>query len=220
MMKVLSVEALASAAVAGIAGACLLFGASTAAQAEQLRYKVNHSVYGDIGTYTNTVEKSGDTTTIRTSVHFKVSLLGVVLHREDAERVERWQGTRLVYFDGTTDKNGTATEVKGEARGNAFVIQTPSGIVTAPPTIHPANPWSGVSLSSNTMMRVDSGKVEQVKITGPEQTEVKVNDVTIPARKYRIDGATKYSVWIDQHDVPVKFTVNDNSGEVTFVLQK
>lgn len=219
-MKASSAQAVATFALSGLLSALLLCGGSTSAQAEQLRYKVTHSLYGDIGTYTNTVEKSGDVTTIKTSVHFKVSMLGVVLHREDAERIERWQGTRLVYFDGTTDKNGTATEVKGEAKGNAFVIQTPSGIITAPPTIHPANPWSGVSLSSNTMMRVDSGKVEQVKITGGEPSEVKINGVTVPARKYQIDGTTKYKVWIDQHDVPIKFTVDDNSGEVTFVLEK
>jgi hypothetical protein len=210
-----------TAVAAAVVGAALVLGHSAAAQpAEQLRYKVTHSLYGDIGTYTNTVEKSGDVTTIKTSVHFKVTMLGVVLHREDAERVERWQGSRLVYFDGTTEKNGTATEVKGQAQGNAFVIQTPSGIVRAPPTIHPANPWSAVSLSTNTMMRVDSGKVEQVKVSGGEETDVKIDGVTIPARKYRIDGSTNYKVWIDSHDVPVKFTVDDSSGEVTFVLEK
>jgi hypothetical protein len=220
MVKTSSARALAGIALAGLMGVGLCASNAAADAPEQLRYKVTHSLYGDIGTYTNTVEKSGTTTTIKTSVHLKVSMLGVVLHREDADRVERWQGNRLVYFDGTTDKNGNAVEVKGEAKGNAFVIQTPSGIISAPPTIHPANPWSAVSLSSNTMMRVDSGKVEQVKITGGKETTVKVNGAAIPVREYQIDGSTKYSVWIDQHDVPVKFTVDDNSGQVTFLLEK
>jgi len=220
-MKLWYARLLAAAALVGVVGAGVAVDKSANAQAvEQLRYKVTHSIYGDIGTYTNTVQKSGNVTTIRTSVHFKVSMLGVVMHREDAERVERWQGDRLVYFDGTTDKNGKAIEVKGEAKGNAFVIQTPSGIISAPPTIHPANPWSAASLTSNTMMRVDSGKVEQVKITPGPETTVKVGSAMIPAREYTIDGSTKYKVWIDSHDRPVKFTVADNSGEVTFTLER
>ena len=211
--------------VRGVAGCLVAAGLAFAAPARadnvrQLNYKVTHSLYGDIGTYTNTVEKSGDTTTIKTSVHFTVKMLGVVMHREDAERIERWQGDRLVYFDGTTQKNGEATEIKGEAKGNSFVIKTPSGIVTAPPSIHPGNPWSAASLSATTMMRVDNGKIEQVKVTGGEETTVNVNGVSVPAKKYQVDGATKYKVWIDRNDVPVKFTVDDNSGEVTFTLVK
>ena len=205
-----------------VAAAVLVIGVgdADAQAAQQLVYKVVHSVYGDIGTYANTVEKSGDTTTIKTASHFKVSVLGVTLHSEDAARVEQWRGDRLVYFAGTTDKNGQTTEVNGEARGNVFVIKTPSGIVSAPPTIHPANPWSAACLSSTTMMRVDNGKVEQVQVSNSEPSNVTIDGSPIPARKYRIDGSTKYKIWIDKNDVPIKFTVDDSSGEVTFVLEK
>ena len=53
---------------------------------EQLRYRVHHSVFGNIGTYTNMVQTAGDVTMVRTSVHFLVTMLGVALHREDADR--------------------------------------------------------------------------------------------------------------------------------------
>jgi len=43
---------------------------------------------------------------------------------------------------------------------------------------------------------------------------------TIPARQYQIDGATRYKIWIDQHDIPVMFVVEDDSGEVTFTLER
>jgi hypothetical protein len=56
---------------------------------EQLRYQVRHSVYGNIGTYTNLVQSVGQMTTVRTTAHFLVTMLGVGLHREDAERTER-----------------------------------------------------------------------------------------------------------------------------------
>src|SRR5229473_2242502 len=44
------------------------FAASTST--EQLRYRVRHSVFGDIGTYTNIVQSVGDITTVQTTAHF------------------------------------------------------------------------------------------------------------------------------------------------------
>src|SRR5712675_32762 len=187
---------------------------------ELLRYRVHHSVFGNIGTYTNMVETAGDVTMVRTSVHFLVTMLGVALHREDAERTERWQGDRLISFVGTTKKNDDTTEVKGEASGNGFVIKSPLGTFTAPATVKPANPWSSKCLNSTTMMRLDNGRIEQVRVTGGSETTVAINGATIRAHQYQIDGATRYKIWIDQHDIPVMFVVEDDSGEVTFTLER
>ena len=93
----------------------------------QLTYRVTHSTFGNIGTYINTIEPSASgTTTVQTRAHFEVKMLGVTLHREDAQRTERWQGNRLVSFNGVTNKGSGATVLKGEARGNSFVISSPS----------------------------------------------------------------------------------------------
>lgn len=186
----------------------------------QLVYDVKHSVFGDIGTYSNTIEQSGTVTTIKTAAHFLVKALGVGLHREDASRVEQWQGNRLVFFHGVTTKNGDTTEITGKANGNNFVITSPQGTVTAPASVKPANPWSTSSIQSSEMMRVDNGKVEKVTVTGGGTTNVNVDGASMPAKEYDITGATKYKVWIDSHDVPVMFVVDDDSGQVTFTLKK
>jgi hypothetical protein len=103
-------------AIAGLLGAFLADdGAAVSADSYALRYRVKHATYGDIGTYSNTVERTGDTTTVLTEAHFKVSLLGIVLHREDARRTERWRGDRLVFFHGVTTKNGQPVELRGES---------------------------------------------------------------------------------------------------------
>jgi Family of unknown function (DUF6134) len=188
--------------------------------AAQFVYSVTHSVFGDIGTYTNTVEPTRDGTTVQTKAHLEVKLLGVRMYREDAERTERWQGTRLVSFHGVTDKGEGPAEVKGEARGNNFVITSPQGTVAAPASVHPANPWSASFLRSNTMMRPDSGKIEQVHVGSGQETAVKIDGATIAAMKYEIDGDTRYTVWLDGRGVPVKFWVDDDSGKVTFTLTK
>ncbi len=183
-------------------------------------YQVQHSVFGDIGTYTNQIETAGPTMTVKTTAHFKVSALGVSMHNEDAQRTEKWQGDRLVSFEGVTKKNGDVTEVKGQANDNNFVISSPAGTIRAPATIHPANPVSLKSLQSATMMRVDTGKVEQVKLSGGGETTVSVNGNSVKAREYEITGSTHYKIWINNEDVPVKFVVDDDSGEVTFTLKK
>jgi Family of unknown function (DUF6134) len=181
---------------------------------------VSHSVFGEVGSYSNTVEPSRDGITVQTRVHFEVSMLGVRMYREEAERTERWQGNRLVSFHGVTDKGDGPAEVKGEARGNGFVITSSHGTFTAPASVRPANPWSASFLGSNTMMRPDSGKIEQVRIGGGQETTIKIEGATIPAVKYEIDGSTRYTVWLDGRGVPVMFLIDDDTGKVTFTLAK
>src|SRR3979409_2574536 len=89
--------------------------AADAGSTEQLQYQVQHSKFGKIGTYTNMVQRAGDMTTVQTTAHFLVTMLGVGLHREDAERTERWRGGRLISFVGITKKNGDTIRIKGEA---------------------------------------------------------------------------------------------------------
>jgi hypothetical protein len=208
-----------------LAGVLLVGVLSGAARAmaespRELIYNVKHSVFGDIGTYSNLIEASGAVITIKTTAHFLVKALGVGLHREDAQRVEQWQGNRLVFFHGITVKNGDKTEVQGEAKGNNFVITSPLGTVNAPASVKPANPWSSRSIDSNEMMRVDNGKVEKVTVSGGGQTNVSVDGASTTAKEYDITGSTRYKIWIDSHDVPVMFMVDDDSGQVTFTLKK
>lgn len=186
----------------------------------ELVYNVKHSVFGNIGTYSNLIEASGDVVTIKTAAHFLVTALGVGLHREDAQRVEQFQGDRLTFFHGVTVKNGETTEIKGQASGNNFVINGPAGQVTAPGSIKPANPWSKASIESTEMMRVDNGKVEKVTVSGGGETNLNINGTSTPVREYDINGTTKYKVYIDNHDIPVMFVVDDDSGQVTFTLKR
>jgi Domain of unknown function (DUF6134) len=188
------------------------------AQPLQLTYKVTHAMFGDIGTYTNTIEPTTDGTTVVTRAHFAVTALGIPLYREDARRVEQWQGNRLVAFHGTTTKGSGSIEVDGQAEGNRFVIDSPDGVVTAPASVHPANPWSANFIGASTMMRPDTGKLERVHVTGGQETVIDIDGRPVPTRQYEVEGQTRYSVWLDRQGVPVKFVVDDSSGKVTFTL--
>jgi hypothetical protein len=204
----------------GLIGAIVAADPANAQSSAQFTYRVSHSVFGDIGTYTNTVEPTRDGATVKTQAHFEVKMMGLRMYREEADRTERWQGNRLVSFRGVTDKGNGPQEVKGEARGSSFVINSPEGTITAPWSVHPANPWSSSFLHSNTMMRPDTGKLEQVRVGSGQETAVKIDNANIPAVKYEVDGSTKYTVWLDGRGVAVKFLVDDDTGKVTFTLAK
>src|SRR5258705_11952986 len=118
----------------GVIAGLLVAGPAVAQSSAQFIYRVNHSVFGDIGTYTNIVEPSRDGITVKTKAHFEVKMLGVRLHREDAERTERWQGNRIVSFHGVTDKGVGAQDEKAQARGYNFLIP-PSYDTVSPPAL-------------------------------------------------------------------------------------
>jgi hypothetical protein len=208
------------AAVLGVVAYVMAAGVAPAETPAQFIYRVSHSTFGEIGSYANTVQPTRDGVTVLTRVNFEVSMLGVRMYRENAERTEQWQGDRLVSFHGITDKGKGPVEIKGEARGNSFVISSPQGVVTAPASVHPANPWSANFLHSNTMMRPDSGRIEQVRIGSGQETIVKIDGASIPAVKFEIDGSTRYTVWLDGRGVPVMFIADDDTGKVTFTLAK
>jgi Family of unknown function (DUF6134) len=189
-----------------------------AAMPVQMTYQVTHSRYGSIGTYVNTVQPTNGGTTVLTRAHFEVKMLGLKLYSENADRTERWQGNRLISFHSVTSKGDASTEVKGEAHGNSFVITSPAGTVTAPATVHPANPWSPNFLSSNAMMRPDTGRVERVHVSGGEEATVTIDGVPVRAQKYDVDGDARYTVWLNGQGVPVMFIADDDSGKVTFTL--
>jgi hypothetical protein len=210
-------------AIAIVVG-CFAAGALAPARAEaplKLTYDVNHSMFGHIGTYTNTILPTADGTTVETQTNFLVKFLGLRVYSEQAQRTEEWQGNRLVSYQSVTDKNGNQPlVVKGVARGNSFVITSPDGTITAPANVRPANPWSAVFLGSNTMMRPDTGVLERVRVASLGPATVALNGRTIPTQSYEVDGSKKYVVYLDGRGVPVEFVIDDSSGHVTFKLIK
>jgi hypothetical protein len=200
----------------GLSAAAL--GAS-AAQAGQWTYEyaIKHAKYGDVGTYTNIVDEDGDRVDVTTRVHVLVRVLGMTVYRQDAERIERWQGNRLIAFNGVTDTNGKHAEVRGQARGDTFVIETPRGTAVAPAYVRPSNPWSAHLFRGDAMMSTTTGRVFWPRIT--EQNEM----LTVAGRAERLRRVDVIDekhqvVWFDAANVPVAFRTEEDGTTVDFVL--
>jgi len=204
-----------------IAAGVMSWAPPASAALQKLVYQVRHPLYGGIGTYTNSVETTGDRTTVTTEGRIRVAIFGIVLYRQDFDRVERWVGERLMSFQGQTTTNGRTTEVKGRADGGQFAVNSPNGTFMAPATVKLANPWSEVVLMGETMLTPDRGQLEDVTIRPGEMTELAINGSKVRARRYEIDrttGEKRYEVWIDDEGTPVMFSVNTRRGTVTFTL--
>jgi Family of unknown function (DUF6134) len=181
-------------------------------------YRVVHPVYGDIGTYTNIVQKAGDTTEVESKLDVEVKILGVVMYSEAAERSEHWQNGRLLSFHGVTDMNDRKLEVKGEARGNSFVITSPTGTVVAPANVHPSNPSPANLLNTDTMMSSKTGELFKVRVIGGAVERAMTDGHFGQIRRYEIDSDIRQYVWLDDQGVPVAFRTEDDDTFVDFLL--
>lgn len=194
--------------------------APAAAATQSYEYRVIHPTYGDVGTYTNVVERVGDDTQVTSNLHIAVRLLGIVVYRQEARRSEHWQDTRLVSFDSVTVTNGDELKIHGEARDGGFAITGPGGTVMAPASVHPSNPWSAMVLKAAFMMSTRTGQVLPVRVTGGETEPVALAGTTLHLHQYEIDSDKRQFVWFDDSGTPIAFRTNEDGKLIDFVLQR
>jgi len=184
------------------------------------QYEVEHPTYGNIGTYTNTIDQRGDTVDVETQLHVTVRMLGIAMFRQDATRQEHWEKGRLVSYQSDTDDNGKKIDVTGKAQGDAFVVLSPLGTFTAPPQVHPSNPWAPQLLDTDTMMSTKTGKVTKVAVTDTGETNVTFDGQTMRLRQFFVDGDKHQVVWLDRNGVVVAFQTQEQGSPINFVLQR
>jgi hypothetical protein len=188
---------------------------------QKLVYKVNHSRYGNLGTFTNTIAKAGDKTTVTSDAHYRVAVLGVTFYRQDVSRVETWSGERLVNFHGVTSDNGKDIELTGWAEGDHFIMKTPEGTVTAPANIRLANPWSRTSVEGGDMLTPDRGRLEHVTLTDMDDADIRIGSRMVHTKHFAVvrgGGPRKYEIWLDETDTPVQFALVTPANTITFTL--
>ena len=208
-------------ACAVLCGAMAAFAPVSAKAGRQIyEYRVQHPTFGDIGTYTNTIDRLGNRTEVTTELHVAVKMLGMVVYRQEAERTERWQGGRMIAFHSVTTTNGNTLKVDGEAQGGNFVITTPTGVFTAPANVHPTNPWSPQVFDSNIMMSTKTGEFWQASVSDSGQDDVTVDGQTLKLHRYDIYGRKHDVVWLDGNGVTVAFEAGQDDKPVDFQLTR
>jgi hypothetical protein len=212
-----NIRFLAGAALAGVLAApCAALAAP-----QTYDYVITHSRYGVIGTYDRSIDETGGVTHAQSHMRIAVKMLGIVVHRENAEQNETWRGSRLVAFHCVTTANGKPIKVSGEARDNGFLVTSPSGTATAPADVAASDPWGFSRLGPAEVVSLKSGKLEQINVTGGETDPVMLHGVRETARHFHVSTANqpnKWEVWLDPQGVPIKFRSLEHGDTVDFTL--
>lgn len=199
----------------------LLAPLAPAGAAETYTYTVHHPSYGDIGTYTDIVSESDGVTRIDSQLRVAITMLGVVLYREEGDRSEIWRGNRLVSFQSVSNRNGERIEVRGNAGKDGFVVTSPTGTAVAPANVKPSNPWAIKELGAAVMVSTKSGKIWDVDVSGGEEATVSVDGKPVSARHYHVVAGMqedKWEVWFDRAGVPVRFQSIESGEPIDFIL--
>jgi hypothetical protein len=182
-------------------------------------YAVLHPLYGDIGTFTDTVERKPDTMRIDGRLRVAVKILGIVVYRHDSDITAIMRDDRLVSLQSVTNKNGDSLEVRGEAQGDQFVVNATDGSFAGPASSLPSDPFVLRDIGEGTVISTDTGRISNVKVSGGDHGMVSVNGYLVYARHLMVEGVTRRQVWLDKQGIPVMFRIVENGTPIDFVLQ-
>jgi hypothetical protein len=182
-------------------------------------YVVQHPTYGKIGTYSDTVTQDKDQMRIDTRLRVAVRILGIVMHREEADRTEIWKNNRLISFHSVTTTNGKPLTVDGQAKGDGFVITSPFGTSIAPADVYTSSPWMArLSKPEATMMSTKTGKLEEAHLVAADQSVETVSGMQTPVRHFEIVTDKRQEVWLDPRNIPLHFRTLVSGTPIDFTL--
>jgi len=194
---------------------------ATPALAGQLvyTYAVVHPLYGEIGTFTDTIDRQPATMRIDGRLRIAVKFLGIVVYRQESDITAIMRDDRLVSLQSLSKKDGEYLEVRGEAQGDQFVVNATGGSFAGPATSLPSDPFVLKDTGEATMIFTDTGRIISVQVSGGDHGTVSVNGNPVSARHFIIEGVTRREVWLDNRGIPVKFRIVEDGTPIDFVLQ-
>ncbi len=181
-------------------------------------YHIEHPRYGDIGTYTNVVTRSGDISRSLLRFISWSSLLGIVMYREDANRTEHWQGDRLVAFTESHRYQRHQDRAPRRGRGTTSYSPRPRGRSRCRGGCIPRIPGRPEVLHTDLMMSTKNGRVGKVRVSGGNFVSAKFDGKDLWLRRFEIDGEKQQFVWVNDRDVAVAFQTVEDGSPIDFVL--
>ena len=198
----------------------VIVGAAPALAGQQVYiYSVVHPFYGEIGTLTDTVDRSPEVMRIDSRLRIAVKLLGIVVYREESDTTEIMHGNRLVSLQSVSNKDGRYVEVHGEAQGDQFVVNATAGSFTGPATTAPSDPWFLKHTGRGTLVYPSTGRIISAHVSGGDYETISMNGASVSARHFAVMGENREDVWLDNQGIPVMFRTVEDGTPIDFVLQ-
>ncbi|MCA3417850.1 MAG: hypothetical protein INF34_12055 [Roseomonas sp.] len=97
----------------------------------------------EIGTHQVRLSGNAAKLTVQSEIALQVKLAGFTVFRLRHDIAEEWANDRLQRLTSRHDRNGTVTEARVVAEGNALVAQGPEGAARLPANAAPLTWWNG-----------------------------------------------------------------------------
>lgn len=97
----------------------------------------------EIGTHQVRLSGNAAKLSVQTEIALQVKLAGFTVFRLRHDITEEWANDRLQRLTSRHDRNGTVTEARVVAEGNALVAQGPDGAQRLPANAAPLTWWNG-----------------------------------------------------------------------------
>jgi len=183
------------------------------------RYVIAHPTYGNIGSYANTVTRTGNDVTVKTHVEIRVRIAFVTARRIIADRSELWRSGKLARYRSVTVRDGKTIEVNGNAQAAGFAIEGPLGKAVAPADVFPSNPWWIAMTRAKTVMATETGRLRPVDFRLVGSESVRQGDRDVAAQHFASgSGADRADLWFDAANIPVKFSIVEDDATITLTL--
>jgi hypothetical protein len=182
-----------------------------------LAFRVEHQVFGDVGTVKIDIRREGPQTQVRTSIDIRATLLGLTVRRITGDCRELWREGQLVSFASAITTDRKAHAVQADFDGSRVVVQTAEGRVYAPADTQPENPWSLRFTRASTVMSPESGELSAVEVVDLGYDPSGPMAGSARARHYLIRGDVEQHLYFDASGTPVKLVYAHSTGRVTLV---
>jgi hypothetical protein len=205
-------------AVAAATGLMLVSATPAPAVQQVYVYTIVHPYYGDIGTLTDTIDRSPDRMRIYSRLRIRVEVLGIAVYSQVSDTTVIMRGGRLISLQSVSEKDGQHLEVHGQAQGGLFVVNGTAGPSTGPGTTTPSNPWLLKSTGEGTLIYPVTGKIAMARVSSGDNEMISVGGKPVAVRHFGVDGDNHEDVWLDARGIPVMFRTIEDGTPIDFML--
>lgn len=210
----------AAVAAALIAAGCASPAIGATARTGVFTYSIHNERFGDVGVYTNTIRREGDSIVVRNRTDIAVKFFSMTMYYFAAQSTAVWKRGRLVRYESDTDDDGRVFRVRARSEGEGLAIEGVSGRSVVAGGIYPHNPWSIGIKSARAIMSPKSGRLFPAKVSNVRREDVGIDGKTLPTTTFQIDTDRRTWVWYDERGIPIKFVMERKRGRelLTFTL--
>ena len=152
----------------------------------------------EIGRQTLAFSRADGELAVDTRVEIAVKVLFVTVHRFRRSARSVWRDGRVRSYTARTDDNGTKSRLDIAVRGDSLAIDADGTPRTAPRALKLREFWNIDILSETRVIDTRTGEVEEISVSGPQETALELGGKRIPARRYRLTGKVPRDLWYDR----------------------